>query len=95
MKTNKMLLAAGFMLAGVTVAGAESAYEPTNAVPNGQTAKSERVLQFSPTPAGVTHRNAKHRGAKRSHRTNSEFHKTNNTGFAKGYSTFEVLDSIH
>lgn len=95
MKTNKLLIAAGFVLAGVTAAGAESAYEPTNAVPNSPIVKSERILQFNPTPAGVDYRKGKHGGAKRSHRTNSGFHKTNNTGFAHGYSTFEVLDSIH
>ena len=88
-KTNKMLLAAGFVLAGVTAVNAESAFEPTNAVPNGLTNKSERILQLTATPAGVDLRTE--RSAQRS---NSTIHKTRNSGFAHGYSTFEVLDSI-
>ena len=89
MKTNKMLLAAGFVLAGVTAVNAESAFEPTNAVPNGLTTKSERILQVTATPAGVDRRADRTR-----HGTNSAIHKTRNTGFAHGYSTFDVLDSI-
>ena len=89
MKTNKMLLAAGFVLAGVTAVNAESAFEPRNDVPNGLTTKSERILQITATPAGVDRR--ADRQALRSH---SSIHKTRNTGFSRGYSTFDVLDSI-
>ena len=89
MKTNKMLLAAGFVLAGVTAVNAESAFEPTNAVPNGLTTKSDRILQVTATPAGVDHR-----AARSTHRSNSAIHKTRNSGFSRGYSTFDVLDSI-
>ena len=89
MKTRKMLLAAGFALAGITAAHAESGYEPRNAVPNGLTSKKEqRILQFSATPAGVNER------ALRQSQNRDRYSKTNNAGFRNGYTTFEVLDNI-
>ena len=57
MKAKNILLAAGFVLAGATAAVAESAFEPTNAVPNGLTSKSgQQILTLSAKPAGVTHK---------------------------------------
>lgn len=89
MQINKMLLAAGFVLAGMTAATAESGFEPRNGVPNGLTTKTERVLQFS----GAKRSAQPHTVERRDVHTQS-FYRTRNTGFAKGYSTFEVLDSI-
>ena len=87
MRTRTLLLAAGFALAGITAANAESGYEPRNDVPNGLTTKnSQRILQLNATPAGIDERKARpsqHRDTK-----------TGNSGFRDGYTTFDVLDSI-
>ena len=57
MKAKNILLAAGFVLAGATAVAAESAFEPTNAVPNGLTSqKTQQILTLSAKPAGVTHK---------------------------------------
>jgi len=57
MKAKKILLAAGFVLAGVTAATASNVYEPTNAVPNGLTSqKTQQIRTLSAKPAGVTHK---------------------------------------
>jgi hypothetical protein len=90
MKTRTMLLAAGFALAGLSAANAESGYEPRNGVSNGLTTKqSERILQFSATP-----RRTDQRTVKPSTPHDRSIHKTRNSGFSHGYSTFDVLDSI-
>ena len=57
MKAKNILLAAGFVLAGVSAVAAESAFEPTNAVPNGLTSKNgQQILSLSVKPAGVKHK---------------------------------------
>lgn len=90
MKTKKLLLTAGFILAGLTAAGAESAFEATKSGPKGQTAQSERqILQLSVTP-----KTSARRATKRALPTHSDVSRTRNSGFARGYTTFEVLDSI-
>ena len=89
MQINKMLLAAGFVLAGMTAASAESGFEPRNDVPNGLTTKTERILQFNGTA-----RSAQPHTIERRDVDAQRFQRTRNTGFAKGYSTFDVLDSI-
>lgn len=90
MKTRTMLLAAGFALAGLTAANAESGFEPRNGVPNGLTTQnSQQILQFSATPQRTDKRTVRP-----STQHNRSIHKTRNSGYAHGYTTFEVLDSI-
>ena len=90
MKTKKLLLAAGMVLAGVSAASAESGFEPRNDVPNGPLVKNERqILHFSGQRSG-----ASKPGVKQAQPTNSDINRTRNTGFSRGYTTFEVLDSI-
>ncbi len=90
MKTRTMLLAAGFALAGLTAANAESGFEPRNGVHNGPNANTnQQILQFGGTP----HR-ADKRAVRHSNQHNRSIHKTRNSGYTNGYTVFDVLDSI-
>ena len=90
MKTRTMLLAAGFALAGLTAANAESGFEPRNGVHNGPNANnSQQILQFGGTP-----QRADKRRVRPSHPHNRSIHKTRNSGYTNGYTVFDVLDSI-
>ena len=90
MKSRTMLLAAGFALAGLTAAHAESGYEPHNGVHNVPATKNaQRIQQLSATPPRAQSRTVRPTAS-----YDRGFHKTRNSGYAQGYTTFEVLDSI-
>jgi len=89
MKAKNILLAAGFVLAGVTAVSAESAYEPTNAVPNGLTSKGgQQILNLSVKPAGV-----KHRSYKRAKPRNSGIYGNRSLGYPSRNKGFEILNN--
>lgn len=78
MKAKNILLAAGFVLAGATAVSAESAYEPTNAVPNGLTSKGgQQILNLTVNPAGV-----KYRTTKRAHSRKSGIYGNRSLGYS-------------
>ncbi len=90
MNARKMIFAAGFLLAGVASAAAESAYEPTNAVPQGlESGPGQQILHLSAVsdaPAQTAVQSRRQGGP-------NELI-TGNAGFRRGYDTFDVLDNI-
>lgn len=90
MKLTTTLLAAGFTAAALTAASAESGYETRNGVNNAPDSHKPAISQLtSSKPDGDRYDDRRHTPAR-----HGDVLKTRNTGFAHGYTTFQVLDSI-
>ena len=92
MKLTTTLLAAGFTAAALTAASAESGFEGRNGVNNAPDSRTPAISQLTTSSRPDAPRYDDNRRYERA-RPDS-IHRTRNTGFAHGYTTFEVLDSI-